>query len=311
MDAQRDAWLMLAVGDARTRRSNDGYDDAPAIHYSWDSSVDNHRLPRAGDVIALWDKKVLLGASVIEKIVEGQEQKTLNRCPKCARASIKLRRTESPRYRCYKCTATFDEVITTRREVITYRSHHSIAWVDLTGELTGDQLRGLCTLPKAQHSIRRLDYARFVEALRATPGRPRLSPIEAALTAVLKGGHATAVVRVRRGQGAFRSRLLKLYGGTCAFTGSAPQAALEAAHLNSFAADGRHHDQGGLLLRRDVHRLFDLGHLAIDPQDHTIHVSETVADYPEYRRLQGQELHVQLTPRQVGWVAKHWAMHRN
>ncbi|MEU4769518.1 HNH endonuclease [Actinosynnema sp. NPDC023794] len=80
--------------------------------------------------------------------------------------------------------------------------------------------------------------------------------------------------------------------------------------MNSFAADGRHHDQGGLLLRRDVHRLFDLGHLAVDPRDHTVDVSETIRDYPEYHRLQGKKLHVELTDRQQDWIAKHWAMHR-
>ncbi|MFE2751130.1 HNH endonuclease [Actinosynnema sp. NPDC059335] len=182
--------------------------------------------------------------------------------------------------------------------------------MDLTGELTGDRLRGLCTLPESQLSIRQLDYARFQEAVRAAPGRPSLSPVEAALSTTLRGGHTTAVVRVRRGQGAFRSRLLKEYGDTCAFTGPSPHAALEAAHLNSFAADGRHHDQGGLLLRRDVHRLFDLGHLAVNPRDHTIDVSAAIGDYPEYRRLQGEKLHVELTARQEGWIAKHWAMHR-
>lgn len=312
-DAQRGAWLMLAVGDDRPRRSNDGYDDAPAAHYSWDSSVPNHQLPQAGDVIVLWDKKVLLGASVIEKIVVGEEEKALHRCPHCGKASIKLRKTENPPYRCFKCTGTFEEseVVTTRKVVTTYRSHHDIAWVDLTGELTGDRLRGLCTLPKSQLSIRQLDYARFEEAVRAAPGRPSLSPVEAALTTTLKGGHTTAVVRVRRGQGTFRRLLLEKYDDTCAFTGRTPHSALEAAHLNSFATDGRHHDQGGLLLRRDVHRLFDLGHLAVDPRAHTIDVSETIRDYPEYHRLQGEKLHVELTDRQQDWIAKHWTMHRS
>ncbi|WP_367133522.1 HNH endonuclease [Saccharothrix sp. HUAS TT1] len=281
-----------------------------AAHYSWDSSVPNHKLPRVGDVIVLWDKEVLLGASVIEKIVTGEEEKALHRCPHCGRASIKFRKTEDPAYRCYKCTGTFEEVETTKGVVTTYRSHHDVAWVDLAGELTGDRLRGLCTLPKSQLSIRQLDYPRFRDAVRAAPGRPSLSPVEAALATKLVGGHTTAVVRVRRGQAAFRNRLLAEYGDTCAFTGPTPHAALEGAHLTSFAADGRHHDQGGLLLRRDVHRLFDLGHLAVHPQRHTIDVSGTVADYPEYRRLQDEELHVDLTERQAGWIAKHWTMHR-
>lgn len=43
------AWLMLAAGDDREHRGNDGYDDAPSAHYSRDSTVPNHLLPRPGD----------------------------------------------------------------------------------------------------------------------------------------------------------------------------------------------------------------------------------------------------------------------
>ncbi|CCH30016.1 hypothetical protein BN6_27040 [Saccharothrix espanaensis DSM 44229] len=309
-NGRRGAWLMLAAGTGQKRYSNDGYDDAPAAHYSWDSEVDNAKLPQVGDVIVLWDKKGLLGASVIEKIVTGEGRKVQNRCPYCGMTSINLRKVKTPRYRCYECTRTFEEPDVEQLDVTTYRTHHEIAWVDLAGELTSDQLRELCKLPKSQQSIRELDYRRFERALRTAPGLPSLSPVEAALATELSGGHTTAVVRVRRGQGAFRSRLLNQYGDRCAFTGPTPRAALEAAHLNSFATDGKHHDQGGLLFRRDIHRLFDLGHLAVDPRELTIDVAATIADYPEYGRLHGEKLHVDLTTRQLGWIKKHWTMHR-
>jgi N-acyl homoserine lactone hydrolase len=45
---------------------------------------------------------------------------------------------------------------------------------------------------------------------------------------------------------------------------------LEAAHLYSYAASGVHHLDGGLLMRRDVHRLFDLGHHAVRPNSLTL-----------------------------------------
>jgi hypothetical protein len=60
-----------------------------------------------------------------------------------------------------------------------------------------------------------------------------------------------------------------------------------------------------------VHRLFDLGHLAVDPRDHTIDVSEAIGDYPDYYQLQGEKLRAELTARQERWIAKHWAMHRS
>lgn len=59
------AWLVLAVGADRVGAPG-GYDDEPSSRYVWDSTVPNHASLAVGDVIALWDKKMLLGVSVIE-----------------------------------------------------------------------------------------------------------------------------------------------------------------------------------------------------------------------------------------------------
>src|SRR4051794_14351061 len=86
------AWLVLAVGADRQHGGNDGYDDDPDAHYSWDSTVPNGRVVQVGDRIVLWDKYAVIGASVIETIDAGTSEKTLYRCPHCQRAGIKARR---------------------------------------------------------------------------------------------------------------------------------------------------------------------------------------------------------------------------
>ena len=48
-----------AVGDDRQHGGNEGYDDDPAVHYSWDSTVPNHEAVVGGDVIIIWDKQCL------------------------------------------------------------------------------------------------------------------------------------------------------------------------------------------------------------------------------------------------------------
>ena len=40
---------------------------------------------------------------------------------------------------------------------------------------------------------------------------------------------------------------------------------LEAAHIRPWAAGGRHEISNGVPLRRDLHRLFDLGYVTIRP----------------------------------------------
>ncbi|TWP45828.1 HNH endonuclease [Lentzea tibetensis] len=299
---------MLAAGNDREHGGNDGYDDDPKAHYSWDNTVPNHALPKPGDVIVMWNKEILLGASVIEHIDRGQEPKELHRCPRCGKAGIKPRAKKLPRYKCYKCEHLFDEAVTRTEEVDTYRTRHEAGWLDLNGRLTGAQLRDLCFRPKSQLSMRQLDYERFSAAVESEPLSPRLAPISAAVE--YTNGHRQSYVRTRLGQEGFRGRLLARYDNTCAFTGTAPKEALEAAHLYSYAATGVHHDDGGLLMRRDIHRLFDVGHIAVHPVDLLIDVSEAVRTFEEYARLHGKRLETDLTRGQIGWMRQHWDMHR-
>lgn len=307
-DAEQPAWLALVV-TGRDRRGTDRYDDDPASHYSWDSTVPNRDAVSVGDALILWDSRTLLGVSVIETIGTGTQLKTFARCQSCGGSNVERRRTLIPAYRCYVCKAEFDEPRTHSREVQTYRSEHRAGWIDLEGALPGQQLRELCAKPRSQLSIRSLDWARFVGALRAV--RPDL-PVTAATSVAnrVRHGHREATVRVRIGQGDFRRHLLSRYGSTCAFSGQSPIAALEAAHLYSYATEGRHHDGGGFLLRRDLHRLFDLGLIALDPRTGRLDLADGLADYQQYRHLHGAVPTIVLDESQLQFLRRHWDQHR-
>ncbi|MFF2076370.1 HNH endonuclease [Kitasatospora sp. NPDC058162] len=303
------AWLALSVGEDRLHGGNDGYDDSPSEHYSWDSTVPNHGRLAVGDVIALWDAKVLLGISVIERIDIGQAVKPVHSCPVCGKADFYPRKKQELRYSCRKCEAQFDEPKTHHKDVTTYRSRHGSAWVDMAGVLPGSVLRALCDSPKSQHSLRSLQWERLRAAIAETGTVTTVRIADAARHAIA-GGHRSATVRARIGQAAFRRRLLADHGEVCSFTGPAPAAVLEAAHLYSYALDGRHHDDGGLLLRRDVHRLFDLGHLAVHPGRLTIDVSEDLRAYPAYGGLHGVAPAIGLADGHLRWLEAHWRTHR-
>lgn len=85
---------------------------------------------------------------------------------------------------------------------------------------------------------------------------------------------------------------------------------LEAGHLYSYAKEGEHHQDGGLLLRRDVHALFDNGHLAVDPSTWRIDVLPQARAFDAYGPLHGQPLHTTLKPRQKKWLEQHWSQYR-
>ena len=73
------------------------------------------------------------------------------------------------------------------------------------------------------------------------------------------------LVRPRLGQGAFRVAVTDAYGRACAATGEHSLPALEAAHIVPFTLDGPHTVNNGLLLRSDIHRLFDRGYVTVTP----------------------------------------------
>lgn len=92
-------------------------------------------------------------------------------------------------------------------------------------------------------------------------------------------------VRIRRGQDEFRARLLEVYGNRCAVTGTAMPALLEAAHIVPHAEGPDYRSSNGLLLRADIHTLYDLHHLSIDGRGQ-VHLSAELQLVKEYQHLQ-------------------------
>jgi hypothetical protein len=96
--------------------------------------------------------------------------------------------------------------------------------------------------------------------------------VAAALTTVRADGSAEpaerrrvlAEVTVRPGQVAFRRAVVVAYAGRCLLTGESFPPALQAAHIRPVKNDGPDHVSNGLLLRADLHLLYDAGHIRID-----------------------------------------------
>jgi hypothetical protein len=96
-----------------------------------------------------------------------------------------------------------------------------------------------------------------------------------------------AIVR-RQGQPEFRRNLFAAYGGQCAITGCQEPATLEAAHISPYLGPKTNHVQNGLLLRADIHTLFDLRLLRIDPSTLCVQLARGIAEH--YRDLQGRRI---------------------
>jgi len=92
-----------------------------------------------------------------------------------------------------------------------------------------------------------------------------------------------AIVR-RQGQPGFRQALLAAYEGRCAITGCAVPEALEAAHIAPYKGPETNNVTNGLLLRVDLHTLFDLGLFAIDARSFTVLIGPSLrgSDYAQW-----------------------------
>jgi putative restriction endonuclease len=74
------------------------------------------------------------------------------------------------------------------------------------------------------------------------------------------------LVPPRLGQGAFRLLVTDSYHRRCSVTRERSLPALDAAHVRPYAEGGVHEVTNGLLLRRDIHSLFDRGYVTVTPE---------------------------------------------
>jgi putative restriction endonuclease len=101
------------------------------------------------------------------------------------------------------------------------------------------------------------------------------------------------LVRPRLGQGGFRVEVTEAYGRRGAITGEQILPVLQASHIKPYAESGPHDVQNGLLLRADLHILFDRGYVTVT-SDHRVEASRRLKDDfdngEEYYRMHGRQL---------------------
>jgi putative restriction endonuclease len=131
-----------------------------------------------------------------------------------------------------------------------------------------------------------------VEALITSSGRrERVLPIDESQP---RYGDALTVYP-RLGQGSFRLIVTDSYDRRCAFTNSPVLHVLEAAHIRPYSLGGTHLPSNGILLRQDLHTLFDRGYMTVTPS-YRIEVSSRIKEEfhngKEYYALHGQNMRV-------------------
>lgn len=300
-------WLCLQKDHEQYVAAREGYGDLMGHSYSWDHLVPNAKRLKPGDFIALWDSHELRGISVIERIVSGSQLKQRARCPVCGKTDVRKRMHQVPLYRCGKCQREFDEPENETIHVDTFTADYQAAWTPIVG-VDAEACRRLATSRDSQHSIRPIDVSKIEALLRSLPARSR--GVLERRTSLGPDGHRVTLVRARIGQSQFRKRLLAEFGPCCIISGPAPAMALEAAHLYRYAELGVHMEDGGLLMRADIHTLFDLGLITINPESGHIHIDDEIRSFEYYGELHLQPVKHKLSRGQHQWLKLHWAQHQ-
>ena len=99
-------------------------------------------------------------------------------------------------------------------------------------------------------------------------------------------GFRLQLSRIRRGQNKFRFNLFKVYGIQCVISKCNVEQVLHACHISPHSISGDNRVSNGILLRADLHELFDLNLIAIHPETKQVHVSNQLKD-TEYRSFEG------------------------
>jgi putative restriction endonuclease len=294
---QRGEWLLLSISDRRQYAGNRGYADEHGLKYSYDSLVPNSSRLRAADRVAIRDRKGIIAVAMVSRIESVAGTKDLLRCPFCGSARIKERVNKTPRFRCTQDHA-FDTPVTETRSCTQFTAFFDEFW-SLTEPVPPERYRGACPHFNGQLSIQLINLDSVSSDLLAampadaSPGffraTAKLMPDEASATQITEELYIPSFdearekvmrqIGERRGQKVFREKLTQQYGSKCVVSGCNLLDILEAAHIRPYCSPRDNHMSNGLLLRCDLHTLFDLNLLAIEPATLTVHLHPEVVGH--------------------------------
>jgi hypothetical protein len=327
-DINLPVWLLITLTEDENQQysANGVYSDKLSERYEYQNRVANSRNLSIDHIVLLRNTTQLLGVARIKRIdsrIEKQEQLC---CPICNTTKFYLRENKQPKYRGNRCGHEFDipAIKTVAQEKFT--AYFGDTFVPAVGAVSIQALRQACPKYNKQASILRLDFTKIEATLiRNAPDVAKLLTKKSHLLSAQAddfeqdntsySGYCPTdsdnreivnrQIKARRGQPEFRKALRSRYGDRCMVTGCKLLKIVEAAHISPYRSPDDNHPENGLLLRADLHTLFDLNLMGIHPESLTIHFhpSAIVAGYDIF---EGQKLKCsQLKPSQKA-LSKKW-----
>lgn len=143
---------------------------------------------------------------------------------------------------------------------------------------------------KGKQYLGEISPSKFEEWLLDLPEAINLQNFDATNIQDRRERFVSAIVR-RVGQRNFRKTLLLSYDGQCAVSGTSIQEALEAAHIIPYKGIETNHPSNGILLRADIHKLFEKQLIVVDTETMQVRVAPTLRA-TEYQQFDGQPINL-------------------
>ncbi|WP_210253354.1 HNH endonuclease [Bradyrhizobium yuanmingense] len=299
----RRAWLAMAFDDL-----DEPYSDLPSVHYDYDSNVQNHKQVKPGDLLFVRSRNSLHGVGRIGRVESSDGEKVVARCPICER---RINTGRSTRGRAaFKCAQghRFEQPKLVAMPVVKYRAFFDGDYFKSNRPISSVELKRFCLRRSNQLAIMPVDMAQIVNFIsgwespehfellaRWSRQSRKLDESDADEGPDLTPGGedrrelAMREIRQRRGQQSFRNALLTRYRYRCVVSGCRVVHILEAAHIRPYRGEGDNHVANGLILRSDLHTLFDLDLIGIEPEQGIVSISPELFD-TEYENFNGQPL---------------------
>lgn len=315
------AWTLISISEGRQYGGNLGYEENPTKTYRYDSSVPNHLQVGPGDLVFVRDRNSVLGMARIAAINAGQGIKTRLRCPECGSPQIKERKKSTPRWRCVD-GHLFAKPDEQKVLVDTFQASYGGSFIDLKNVISVADLKKAALRPSDQLSIEELDVTVLADQITSagTAAGDLLGHYLQARRTDTSGYDASKddgeglpektftpgiadmrerinrSIALRKGQRTFRNRLIRRYGPSCMISDCKLLDIVEAAHIWPYRGEEDNHPDNGLLLRTDLHTLFDLDLLGIDPEKMNVKM-HPLAQSAGYAEFENARLRVSGSPR--------------
>lgn len=297
-------WTFKSKGAESAFGGNEGYPDDPQSHYVYDTTVKNYDKVVTGDKVIVAGKRNVIGVAIIEDInIEEHVSKTRFRCPICRNQEIATRKNILPRYKCRK-KHEFDEPVQEEIVVTRFTAYYGSSFKPLSGIET-NALKPYYINHNLYYSIQKTHLSFFQDYLShlidffpntEVMHEPHIRTVELPDTPYAPDNNderkrKNRLQPTRKGQNKFRMDLSNIYGAVCMLTGCAVMKAMEASHINPYRGTKDNHPANGLLLRKDLHALFDYNLIGINPHMFTVQLHPSLKG-SHYEELAGKKLHI-------------------